>query len=485
MNNAAEREIRVTAEAQPTAGCRQACTLVVLPDIATTRATNGGAMGRSGPHTEKNEDRNEVLCKHLERLDWSLRGFAHRVRERCEAVGVPHTVSPSTVSRWCTTNAKPGAELAAAVCHVLSSALRRHVTPESLGWSSDTTRIAAESLEYRDVAHAVRMLSKLWTLDAMRKRTVVKSAFSASVFGTASREALVMPPDAVTSGRGPYKVSAADIDLLDDQTRLFGKLDAQYGGGKFRSVFASFLATHATPMLNGSFSTRRGHRLFGSVVDAVLTVASMAYDDQLPGLAQRYDLQAMRLAQAIGDRARITRVHIHQARLAATQGGRDDVLAHARSAVLAAAGAPQLMRAYAAITEARAWALNDSPAQVLDAVSRARDHFQRARPSTTPDWIAWFDRPELEGQAAWAFAVAGLAEPGTQALKETTALPSKRTRDAVELLITGAELARLRGDTAEHASLTNRASLLSQDLQSRRLTERIGRLVTGEPLHDF
>jgi hypothetical protein len=322
-------------------------------------------------------------------------------------------------------------------------------------------------------------------MDSMRQRSLVKSTFSMSVFGVASRDALVMPPDTVVSGQGSYKVSVADIDLLDDQTRLFGKLDAQYGGGKFRSVFASFLDTHAAPMLNGSFSTRTGRRLFGSVVDAVLTVASMAYDDQLPGLAQRYDLQAMRLAQAIGDRARITRVHIHQARLTAAQGGRDEVLTHARSAVLAAAGAPQLVRAYAAITEARAWALNDSPVQVLDAVSRAREHFLRVKPETTPAWIAWFDRPELEGQAAWALAVAGLAEAGTQALKETTTLPSRRTRDAVELLITGAELARLRGDAAEQASMTNRASLLSRHLQSRRLTERIGRLIAGEPLHDF
>jgi hypothetical protein len=339
-------------------------------------------------------------------------------------------------------------------------------------------------LEYRDVTHAVHMLSKLWALDSMRRRIVVKSAFSANVFGLASREALVMPPDVAISGHGQYKVSAADIDLLDDHTRLYGKLDAQYGGGKFRSVFASFLDTHATPMLNGSFSARTGRRLFGSVVDAVLTAASMAYDDQLPGLAQRYDLQAMRLAQAIGDRARITRAHIHQARLAATQGGREDVLAHARSAVLAAGGTPPLVRAYAAITEARAWALNDSPDQVLDAVARARDFFSRAHPSTSPSWIAWFDRPELEGQVAWALAVAGLAEPGTRAL-QATGMPSNRTRDSVELLITGAELARLRGDAAEHAAMTKRASLLSQHLMSRRLTERIGWLLAGEPLHGF
>ncbi|MDQ0790225.1 transcriptional regulator [Streptomyces griseorubiginosus] len=435
------------------------------------------------PRSEKAE-RNEVLLKHLETLDWSISGFARRIAARCEAIRLPYAVATSTVSRWCK-GATPGEDLAAAACHVLSAALHRVVTPESLGWPSDTGLVAVQSLEYLDVPHAVRMLSKLWALDAMRRRSVVKSAFSPSVFGPASREALVMPADAAIGGHGQHRVTAADIDLLDEQTRLYGKLDSQHGGGKFRSVFASMMDTHATPMLNGSFSARTGRRLYGSVVDAVLAMASMAYDDQLPGLAQRYDLQAMRLAQAIGDRARITRVHIHQARLAATQGGQADVLAHARSAVLAAEGAPPLVRAYACVTEARAWALNGQPDQVVAAVKRAREFFARAQSSTGPAWLEWFDFRELEGQTAWAFAVAGLAEQGAQALKEASVLSSDRTRDTVELLITEAELARLRGDSAEHAAVAKRASQASQHLMSRRLSERLDRLKAGEPLRGF
>ncbi|NEA20689.1 transcriptional regulator [Streptomyces halstedii] len=441
----------------------------------------GGAMTKSG---SAKVERNEVLLKHLETLDWSISGFARRIAARCEAIHLPYTVVTSTVSRWCK-GATPSADLAAAACHVLSNALHQVVTPESLGWPSDTGLVAAQSLEYLDVPHAVRMLSKLWALDAMRRRNVVKSAFSPSVFGPASREALVMPADAVIGGHGQHKVSAADIDLLDEQTRLFGKLDSQHGGGKFRSAFASMMDTHATPMLNGSFSARTGCRLYGSAVDAVLAMASMAYDDQLPGLAQRYDLQAMRMAQAIGDRARITRVHIHQARLAATQGGQADVLAHARSAVLAAQGAPPLVRAYACVTEARAWALNGQADQVVAAVKRAREFFIRSQSSAGPAWLEWFDLRELEGQAAWAFAVAGLAEQGIQSLKEASALPSDRTRDTVELLITEAVLARLRGDSAEHMTAARRASQASQHLMSRRLSERLDRLNTGEPLRDF
>jgi hypothetical protein len=298
-------------------------------------------------------------------------------------------------------------------------------------------------------------------------------------------EALVMVPDADTAGRGHRQVSAADVELLELHTDLYGWLDARHGGGRFRSVFAAFLDLHVTPLLHGAFSARRGRRLYGSVADAVFALASMANDDQLPGLAQRYDLQAIRLAQAVGDRGRLARGYIHQARLAAALGAGGDVLTHARSAVFAAVNAPPLVRAYAAITEARAWALNKSPEQTQAAVGRARDVFNRASAETSPRWLRWLDRPELEGQAAWALAMAGLVLPGTQALQAALDMPEERTRDNVELLITGAELARLRGDDADRALLMKRAAEASRHLKSRRLANRLARATEGQPLHDF
>ncbi|MCX4632915.1 transcriptional regulator [Streptomyces sp. NBC_01443] len=400
-------------------------------------------------------------------------------------MNLPHTVAPSTVARWCSGDTTPSPALAAAACHVLSSALNKQVTPQSLGWPADTTDIATESLQYADLSHTTRTLARLWEIDALRDPTLIKALFFPGVFGLASREALVMPPDPEIAGRGTYKVTAADIMLLEDQTRLYGALDGQHGGGKFRAVFAAFLAMHTVPLLNGSFSAKAGKRLYGSVADAVLAMASMAYDDQLPGFAQRYDLQAMRLAQAIGDRARIARVHIHQTRLAAAQGDRREVLTHARSAVLAGEGAPPLVRAYSAITEARAWAFNKNPEQTIAAVVRARDGFDRARASSAVEWLSWFDRFELEAQAAWALAGAGLVDAGLLALKEAEGMPCERVRDRVELLLTGAELARLGGDFAVYEEKAKRAEEAARTLVSRRLAARITRLTAGQPLDDF
>ncbi|UFQ99796.1 transcriptional regulator [Streptomyces sp. Go40/10] len=391
-------------------------------------------------------------------------------------------MSTSTVSRWFA-GAQPGPELAAAACYVLTRACKRLVTPESLGWSAEDTDVAEQALKYGDLSHAVRMLRRLWQMDAVPRSAAVRRMPFAS--SPSAVEALVMLPDTEIAGRGQRRVTMADIELLDAHTDLYGRTDARHGGGQFRSVFAAFLAAHAVPLLEGSFSAGRGRLLYGSVADAVLALASMAYDDQLPGLAQRYDLQAMRLAQAIGDRGRLARGCIHQARLAALRGDGREVLTHARSAVVAATGAPALVRAYVAVTEARAWAYNGDAAQCRAAVERARAAFDRAGRGPDPRWLAWLDRPELEAQAAWALAMAGLAEEGEEALTVAMGLPPERTRDSVELLITGAELARLRGDRAKWEELLGRAKTAAQNLKSRRLARRLADAAAGGPLHAF
>ncbi|MGW6202296.1 transcriptional regulator [Streptomyces sp. NPDC055089] len=438
---------------------------------------SGSPSGRSS--SQRNEDLERILRVELK---WSLEGFAMRIREHCAATSQPRPVSTSTVSRWCA-GAQPRPELAVAACYILTRACKRQVTPESLGWSSDDRNVAEQALQYGDLDHAVRTLRLLWQMDSVPGSDSVRRMSFTST--PSAVEALVMLPDAEIAGRGQRRVTIADIELLDAHTDLYGRTDARHGGGQFRSVFAAFLAAHAVPLLEGGFNVKRGRQLYGSVADAVLALASMAYDDQLPGLAQRYDLQAMRLAQAIGDPGRLARGCIHQARLAAVRGEGRVVLTHARSAAVAAKGAPALVRAYVAVTEARAWAYNGDSSQCQAAVERARAAFNRAGRASDPRWLAWLDRPELEGQAAWALAMAGLAEEGEEALKVAMGLPPERTRDSVELLITGAELARLRGDRADWEESLQKAKAAALHLKSRRLARRLAEAAEGGPLRAF
>ncbi|MEV5877945.1 transcriptional regulator, partial [Streptomyces sp. NPDC052101] len=80
---------------------------------------------------------------------------------------------------------------------------------------------------------------------------------------------------------------------------------------------------------------------------------------------------------------------------------------------------------------------------------------------------------------------AGLADDGMRALQTAKGMAKDRTRDRVELMITSAELARLRGDSAGHAGFARRAALSAQHLASRRLATRLKRLAAGQPLEGF
>lgn len=433
---------------------------------------------------------NLALISLLEELGWSRFGFAQRVLDRCLQTGIHAAVSVSTVDRWCTgATRQPSADLAQAACHVLSAALCRTVTPEALGWGSpgtDTT--PAASLEYRDLPHALSMLTRLWELDAAYSpRHFSRYHFLPAEFAAAAGQALVMPPDADLSGRGSRRVRTGDVELIKHQTELYARLDAEYGGGRYRRPFAAFLDTHATGLLAGGYSARAGAQLLGAVTDASILLGFMAYDERQLGVAQRYATQALCLAHAIEDPCRVARVLIHAARVTADDEAADRqiVLTHARGAGMAANAGPHLVRAYAAITEARAWAYNRNPDWTIDAVDRARTALARAKSGDAPDWLGWFDEFELEGQAAWAYAVAGLRIQGAASLEIARSKPACLARDNVGLLITAAELARLKGDLDRCTELIGHAAQRAGSIESRRTAARIEKLRRGVPLDSF
>lgn len=426
--------------------------------------------------------RNDELVRLLDELKWSQRGFAVRVVQRCISVGHSGSISPSTVARWCQ-GTEPRPALAQIVCEVLSEALRREVLPSTLGWTTELTDLVTDSLAYKDVPHAVSMLSGLWRLDAMNRRELLLASIALPALAAAARDALVMIEDTTIAHQGNVRVGPSDVEMIQMHTRHYEALDAQFGGGRFRADFARFLSEHAAPMLNGTYNEKTGRDLYEAVANAAILSGWMAHDDQMNGLAQRYQTQALRLAQATGDDALTARVLIHQTRLTAEAGYRAEALRLARSAALAARNAPGLVKAYAAVTEARAWALNGDAAKTEAATITAREYFDT--PSESPAWLDWFDRPELEGQAAWALTMAGRLVPAEQALAVAQGKGDGMRRDQLGLLITAAELARQRGDTDAQRSHIERATVLAADVKSPRVQRRIKQLHEGVPVTSF
>lgn len=434
--------------------------------------------------------RNRELTRLLKDLNWSQTGFAKRVAERCAMNGHPAQIAASTVTRWMH-GSVPGPHTAKAACEVLTLALaqlpeeglRREILPSTLGWTDDALDLVDGSLEYRDVAHAITVSIGLWRAETMHRRDLLTSAMALPALAVATRDALVLPPEPDTAHTGGQRVGASDVELIRTQTRNFQDLDSRFGGGRLRKDFAAFLDNHAGPMLNGTYDDATGRQLYAAVANAHILSGWMCHDDDRNGLAQRYHTAALRLAHAVGDKPLVARVLVHQARLLADSGERKEALSLACSAVYAADSAPPAVRAYTAITQARAWAYVGNPGESMKAVDAARSAFDQ--PGTSPEWLDWFDRPELEGQAAWALTMAGYPEQAESALAVARGKGANMRRDNIGLVITEAEIARLRGDAEQQQSLTAQAAALATDVKSKRVTARISRLQAGLPVDGF
>lgn len=114
----------------------------------------------------------------------------------------------------------------------------------------------------------------------------------------------VVPRQRSQSERGPgQKVTGGDIAALGSVGDLFRSLDDQYGGGHARQALVRYLEHECEPMLRGTYGETTGRRLFAAAADLTRLAGWTSYDIAAHGLAQRYFVQALRLAQAAGDRA--------------------------------------------------------------------------------------------------------------------------------------------------------------------------------------
>jgi hypothetical protein len=128
----------------------------------------------------------------------------------------------------------------------------------------------------------------------------------------------------------------------------------------------------------------------------------MAVDTGQPGLAQRYYIQALRLAQAAGDRGYGGYVlAASMSHLAAALGNPREIAQLARAAQEGARGvatATAMAMFYAA--EARGHALLGDERAFQAVSARAVDAMERSRPEEDPGWIAHFDEAYLADELA-------------------------------------------------------------------------------------
>ncbi|MCS0636294.1 regulator [Streptomyces sp. LP05-1] len=202
--------------------------------------------------------------------------------------------------------------------------------------------------------------------------------------------------------RGPgQRVSSGDIAALRSVGELFRSLDQAYGGGHARQALVRYLEHETEPMLRGSYGEATGRRLFAAAADLTRLAGWTSYDIAAHGLAQRYFVQALRLAQAAGDRAYGSYVLITMSRQAVYLGHGREAVQLARVAQQGVgSSAPPVVQALLYAGEARGHAVLGEARACAAALTRAERALEAARPGDdVPFWARLFDEAQLADES--------------------------------------------------------------------------------------
>ncbi|GAB2921753.1 regulator [Streptomyces sundarbansensis] len=207
----------------------------------------------------------------------------------------------------------------------------------------------------------------------------------------------VVPRQRQTDRGHGQRVGAGDVAALRSVGELFRTLDHTYGGGHARQALVRYLEHEAEPMLRGTYGETTGRRLFAAVAELTRLAGWTSYDIAAHGLAQRYFVQALRLAQAAGDRGYGAYVLLTMSRQAVYLGhGREAVqLARVAQQGIGSA-APSLVQALLHAVEARGHAVLGEARSATAALTRAEHALESARPGDeVPHWARGFDEAQL------------------------------------------------------------------------------------------
>ncbi len=203
---------------------------------------------------------------------------------------------------------------------------------------------------------------------------------------------------------GRLQVGDSDVQAIRTTVQLFMQMDFQFGGGHARAALAQYFANDVCPLLDGRFTDHVGRQLYCAASQVAELLGWTAYDIGRHGLAQRYFIQGLRLAQAADDR-------MMGGRLLASMSHQANYLGNFGQAVQLARAAQEGSRGAATATtmamflamEARGHAGNSDDAACSRALRDAEKFFQRRSVADDPEWISYFDAAELAGEEAHCF----------------------------------------------------------------------------------
>lgn len=421
---------------------------------------------------------NERLQALIQEASCSNAGLARRVNVCGAGHGLDFRYDKTSVARWLR-GQQPRGRAPAIIAEAIGSKLGRTVTLDEIGMANGKNLASGVGLRFSPtVTGAVEQVCELWRSDVGRQDFLSSSTVASSALVEPSRDWLITAPDDQVARSGGGRVGMTDVEAVRAMTGALAELDHSFGGGHVRAVVVHYLNSVVSGLLAGSYREAVGRALFAAVARLTELAGYMAVDTGRPGLAQRYYIQALRLAQAGGDRAYGGYVlAASMSHLAASLGNPREIAQLARAAQEGARGqvTPRALAMFHA-AEARGHALMGEPRMCQGAAGRALSAMERAEAEPDsgdePVWITHFDRAYLADELAHCHRDLRQAQGTVDRAEESLAgHPERRTRRRAIGLLLLAE-GRLQQREVEHACHTGTKAVdLLAKLRSRRGAE--------------
>ncbi|MEC4018115.1 MFS transporter [Streptomyces sp. H27-D2] len=390
---------------------------------------------------------NEKLGTVLALAGISNAGLARRVNDLGGQRGLTLRYDKTSVARWVAKGMVPQGAAPHLIAAAIGSKLGRPVPLHEIGLA-DADPAPEVGLAFpRDVGQAVRSATELYRLDLAGRRAgsggiwqSLAGSFAVSAYATPASRWLISPADssvarevhdarAVLEGRAaldskesggdglgkegsangatadatPQRVGHSDVSKLREAAEDARRWDSKYGGGDWRSsMVPECLRVDAAPLLLASYSDEVGRALFGATAELTRLAGWMAFDTGQQEAAQRYYIQALRLARAAADVPLGGYVLASMSLQATYRGFADEGVDLAQAALERNRGlATARTMSFFRLIEARAHAKAGDTAACGSAIKAAEGWLERSRAGDPdPSWLGFYSYDRLAADAA-------------------------------------------------------------------------------------
>ncbi|MFH8409028.1 MFS transporter [Streptomyces sp. NPDC018019] len=375
---------------------------------------------------------NEKLGTVLALAGISNAGLARRVNDLGAQRGLTLRYDKTSVARWVSKGMVPQGAAPHLIAAAIAGKLGRPVPLHEIGLA-DADPAPEVGLAFpRDVAAAVRSATELYRLDLAGRRggggiwQSLAGSFSVSAYATPASRWLISPADSsvareatdlreVRDGNGsagkdgagadtaPLHVGHSDVTKLREAAEDARRWDSKYGGGDWRSsMVPECLRVDAAPLLLASYSDEVGRALFGATAELTRLAGWMAFDTGQQEAAQRYYIQALRLARAAADVPLGGYVLASMSLQATYRGFADEGVDLAQAALERNRGlATARTMSFFRLVEARAQAKANESRACEVALKAAEGWLERSREGDPdPSWLDFYSYERFAADAA-------------------------------------------------------------------------------------